>query len=326
MRFLFFIFLLLSSPSFGLTLGNPVDCEIGKSCWLVNYVDHDNGKDWRDYMCFKQSYNKHQGTDIALDTLASMHKGVNVVAAADGVVKAVRKDMDDLGLSASEESLKGRACGNAVVLLHEDGWETMYCHMMRFSIPVSPGDRVKKGQKLGLIGLSGKTEFPHLHLTVRHLGEVIDPFTAGKVGPSCEAKNTTKGLWDDVTTKMFTYTSPAVYLKGFSAHPIQSFIARKKGFIKNPLSVQSPAIVFGADIIGLHPGDKIKMQIAGPDEKILIAKDFAVDKYKIRKFQFIGIKRADDKNWPIGEYRGTVSIYRKDQWIEYPSFKTKITK
>ena len=51
-----------------------------------------------------------------------------------------------------------------------------YCHMMRGSIAVKTGDPIATGQTLGLVGLSGRTEFPHVHLQVMKDRKVIDPF------------------------------------------------------------------------------------------------------------------------------------------------------
>ena len=55
---------------------------------------------------------------------------------------------------------------------HGGGWRTQYCHMRQGSVRVRKGDRVRDRQRLGTIGLSGKTEFPHLHLSVRFRGKV----------------------------------------------------------------------------------------------------------------------------------------------------------
>ncbi len=44
--------------------------------------------------------------------------------------------------------------------------------MRKGTLRVKPGDIIKRGQILGLIGLSGNTTFPHVHLAVRHAGRV----------------------------------------------------------------------------------------------------------------------------------------------------------
>ena len=49
--------------------------------------------------------------------------------------------------------------------------------MLAFTaMAVKLGDTVVAGQRLGLVGLSGMTEFPHLHFEVAKGGAVVDPF------------------------------------------------------------------------------------------------------------------------------------------------------
>src|SRR5262249_29150241 len=135
----------------------PVACEIGKTCFIQNYVDHDAGPGVRDYMCGSMTYDGHDGTDIRVPTTAAQQKGVAAVAAAAGEVLRRRDGMPDVSLRAAPPGwLEGRDCGNGVVLRHADGWETQYCHMAQGSIRVAPGERVAAGQPLGRVGISGK--------------------------------------------------------------------------------------------------------------------------------------------------------------------------
>ncbi|MEY8842423.1 M23 family metallopeptidase, partial [Cribrihabitans sp. XS_ASV171] len=155
----------------------PVDCVLGETCHIQQYTDRDLEEGFRDYTCGPLAYDGHKGTDFSLATLAQMEAGVNVLAAAPGLVTGRRDGMADLHFSGdAEKSIEGRECGNGVVLRHEDGWETQYCHMKNGSVRVLVGDRVERGAVLGQIGLSGKTQFPHLHMSVRRDGMVVDPF------------------------------------------------------------------------------------------------------------------------------------------------------
>ena len=72
------------------SLDFPVDCTLGETCYIQQYVDHDPGPGARDFTCQGLSYDGHKGTDIALPTLAAMAQGVRVRAAAPGVVRARR--------------------------------------------------------------------------------------------------------------------------------------------------------------------------------------------------------------------------------------------
>jgi len=89
-------------------LALPVACEIGRDCFVQNFFDHDPGPERRDYACGDLSYDGHTGTDFRVADIPAMTRGVTVVAAAGGTVKAVRDGMPDVGLAGmSREALKG---------------------------------------------------------------------------------------------------------------------------------------------------------------------------------------------------------------------------
>ncbi len=94
----------------------------------------------------------HAGVDIWAPS------GTQVVAAADGVVL----------LSGRESEY-----GLLIALDHGYGYTTRYGHLK--GSRVQPGDRVRKGQVLGTVGVSGNSTGPHLHYEVRFYGEAVDP-------------------------------------------------------------------------------------------------------------------------------------------------------
>jgi murein DD-endopeptidase MepM/ murein hydrolase activator NlpD len=61
------------------------------------------------------------------------------------------------------------------VLLDCGGTEVLLAHLQRGSVLVAPGEHVTTGQRLGLIGNSGNTTEPHLHVSAqrRHDGEPL---------------------------------------------------------------------------------------------------------------------------------------------------------
>lgn len=63
--------------------------------------------------------------------------------------------------------------GNCVKISHGYGYETLYGHMNK--IDVRPGERVKKGQRIGQVGDTGLSTAPHLHYEVHHKGNPINP-------------------------------------------------------------------------------------------------------------------------------------------------------
>ena len=149
----------------------PVVCDIGSVCFIQNYFDRDSGPAFQDYTGGTLTYDGHKGVDIRVPNLAVMREGVEVVAAADGTVRNIRNNMPDINMrNIDPEKIKDREAGNAVAIQHGGGWESQYSHLKRGSVIVKPGEQVKAGQVIGKIGLSGATEFPHVHFSVRRDG------------------------------------------------------------------------------------------------------------------------------------------------------------
>ena len=65
--------------------------------------------------------------------------------------------------------------GNCVVLDHGQGLLTIYMHLSK--LEVKPGERVERGQQIGLSGGTGRATGPHLHLAARWQGVYVDPAT-----------------------------------------------------------------------------------------------------------------------------------------------------
>lgn len=61
--------------------------------------------------------------------------------------------------------------GNLVVLNHGTGIYSMYCHIKKGTIKVKSGEWIAKGEKLGLVGNSGRSSVPHLHFNVQRGAE-----------------------------------------------------------------------------------------------------------------------------------------------------------
>jgi murein DD-endopeptidase MepM/ murein hydrolase activator NlpD len=97
----------------------------------------------------------------AVDFVAPI--GTPVFAARDGTVMQVESDFDKAGLNA--EKYGGRA--NYVRIVHDDGTMALYAHLREGGVLVRVGQRVAKGQEIGLSGNTGFTSGPHLHFAVQ---------------------------------------------------------------------------------------------------------------------------------------------------------------
>jgi hypothetical protein len=291
-----------------LQLELPVACQIGKTCFVQQYVDHDPGPAARDYRCGPKVYDGHSGTDFRVPSRAAMTAGVGVRAAAGGVVKSVRDGQPDhRGAPGDIAAVKagGLECGNGVVITHVGGYETQYCHMKQGSVSVRPGQSVAAGAALGQVGHSGEAAFPHLHLSLRANGERIDPFSpaasnrCGQSGPS---------LWAPSAQAALIYRSPEVINAGFAGGPVTPDSVEAGGI--GPASATGPALVSYVRAIGLEAGDVQLLRVTAPDGKLFA--ETTGPELKIPRAQqmlFTG-KRNSAGRFTPGVYRARYTVTR----------------
>ncbi|MCG8356070.1 MAG: M23 family metallopeptidase [Kiloniellales bacterium] len=297
-----------------LRLGLPVDCDLGGLCVVQHYVDMDPGPDGRDHRCGPLTYDDHNGIDIRVPTYVEMERGVPVVAAAAGVVKELRDGMADISIKeAGEDSIEGRKAGNSVIIDHGEGWETQYAHLRRESIVVQRGAEVEAGDQLGLIGLSGATEFPHLHFSVRRNGMRIDPFTGLAAGSGCG--RSLRSLWHEEARRKLIYRPGGLLVAGFADQPTESTVALMKGAHRETvLPSTAPSLIFWTLAWGLRGGDREMRRLFGPDGRVLIESTYLVPKDKAQWQRHIGRRLRGDA-WPKGVYKGTYRVERDEGGI-----------
>ena len=100
-------------------------------------------------------YRMHSGVDLAAPT------GTPVSATGAGVVTFANWS---------------GGYGLLVAVDHGNGMQTRFGHLSR--LLVSNGQKVARGQLLGLVGSTGRSTGPHLHYEMRHNGRAIDPLAA----------------------------------------------------------------------------------------------------------------------------------------------------
>ncbi|WJY23186.1 M23 family metallopeptidase [Fontisubflavum oceani] len=294
-------------------LAFPVDCTLGETCFLQQFVDRDPGPGARDFTCGPLSYDTHQGTDIRLPDLEAMAAGVMVTAAAPGVVRGIRDGVPDTGQAGMPE---GQDCGNGVAITHEGGWETQYCHLRMGSVLVATGDTVEVGTPLGLIGLSGNTEFPHVHMTLRHNGAVVDPFDPSETAQCGIGQG---ALWaDPIPLQMGGFLSA-----GFS-DSIPEFDAIKAGTADAATLTAraAPALVIWGSLFGGRAGDEVALWITAPDGSLFHSQSVTLDRTQAQLFRASG-RRAPAGGWPTGLYSGEITLTRGGETID--RIETQVT-
>jgi len=97
----------------------------------------------------------HKGVDFALPI------GTPVLAVGDGEIVVAKN---------------GGAAGNYVAIRHGRQYMTRYMHMKK--VLVKPGQKVKRGDRIGLSGNTGRSTGPHLHFEIWINNQAVNPLTA----------------------------------------------------------------------------------------------------------------------------------------------------
>ena len=95
----------------------------------------------------------HEGIDFTAAV------GTPIYATGDGVV--------------SEAEYNSGGYGNKIVINHGFSYETVYAHLSKIKVRV--GQRIKRGEIIGLMGNTGKSTAPHLHYEVHKAGVPMNP-------------------------------------------------------------------------------------------------------------------------------------------------------
>ena len=291
----------------------PLDCTPGVTCWVANYYDHGAGTPARDYRCGARTYVGHDGTDFAVRDRDAMRTGIAVRAAADGRVRAIREGVEDGGgKRPGDDRFRGQECGNGVLIEHQGNWQTQYCHLKQGSILVAPGQIVKSGTHLGMVGLSGRTEFPHLHFTLRRDGRALDPFSPAGLPEDCTVSDITKMAWAVADAAAMPYLNGAIYNIGIApeAPTIESVRNGLYASVHSkPIDRNAPVLAPFVEIFGLKAGDVVRLSLTDPTGKLLAAREVNMSVPQARWSGFVGRNRPTS-GWQTGAYvvRASVSF------------------
>jgi murein DD-endopeptidase MepM/ murein hydrolase activator NlpD len=304
------------------TLSWPVACVLGQTCFVQNFVDHDSSDAARDFRCGPRTYNGHDGTDIRLPDAQAEQSSAAVLAAAAGRVLRTRDGVSDVSIRLTgRAAVAGKECGNGMVIDHGQGWSTQYCHLRKGSIVVAPGAVVKAGTPLGKVGLSGETEVPHLHLTVRHNGLVVDPFAYDQPTDACSGGHS---LWAENNPGSFAYNEREIINFGFAGavatmENIESGVLRRQK--PDPGSEQLVAYVRA---IGLRKGDVQIISVRLPGGEPFSESRFpALDSDKAEFFVSTG-RRRSERSWPKGKYEASYRVLNNGTQVLDKTFAVEI--
>ena len=331
MRKIFYIILLCflydNSWARQLSLGLPIECNVGHDCWVIFYPDNDSSSGISDYACQYQTYDTHNGTDFGLPDLTWVNKNIHVLAAATGKVVRVRDGMIDVKYEKGklDSIVDGRECGNYVLLEHDMGYKTLYCHMRKNSFMVMEGDMVEKGEPLGYVGLSGKTTFSHVHFTVKdHANKDVDPFTGKLISQQSGCHDTSNHMWDNDVLPLLQYQQGVISGVGFAAEQVNIAGIRYGRYDKPIISSGMEEFYIWADLWKMPKGAKVHLLLKNPQDTVIIDKTYTIHDDTIHTFR---MAKADAKTqgttwpWLLGYYHLKVTSYINGK--EYFSMNNK---
>ncbi len=202
--------------------------------------------------------------------------------------------------------------GNAVVLDHGGGWESQYSHLRQGSVAVVVGEQVAAGARLGLIGWSGRAEFPHLEFALRHNGRAVDPFTGEPAGSGCGQAQVQAPapLWSPAARAALAYQAGGLLRAGFAAGVPELARALDGDYDDAAAAVLAPALVFWAVAWGLREGARETIRLIAPDGATLAEGGGNLPRNKAQRLRYIGKKRKA-AGFPPGRYRGEYRVTRE---------------
>lgn len=297
-----------------LELGLPVACTPGADCFVQQFPDTRPGAGAADPFCGSATYDGHSGTDLRVLSMKDVGRGVAVTAVADGTVLRSRDGMPDRLVRSEEEraGVRDVECGNGLVLTLGDGYEAQYCHMKQDSIAVQPGDRVKRGERLGQVGASGMAQFPHVHVTIRKDGKEVDPSTGKFLDAGClDDASETQPLFARDVLAALGQGEAQIVAAGLAGAPVDHAELSVSG--PPPAAASgSPAFVAWGWFINLHAGDRVRIALTGPAGGI-VAQNLSdpMDRSKASWSGFAGKRGAPAK----GKYLVTTEVLRDGQIV-----------
>jgi hypothetical protein len=268
-------------------LGLPVNCRLRQDCFVQQMPDVDPGRGTLDPLCGQATYDGHDGLDIRLRSLSDIARDVPVIAVADGTISRIRDGVPDQILDAANDlpRMSGRECGNGVVINHQGALSSQYCHLKNGSLTVRPGMNVRRGDRIGSIGSSGAAEFPHVHLSMRVDGKLVEPVTGKPLGTEAHVCGDVSGsMFDTASRQALVHPPVAILDVGLaSAPPELSNLVRTD---RPPLAtVHSNSTVVWVWAINVDEGARFKIRLVGPGDVVLI--DHTTDALPRRKANYL---------------------------------------
>jgi len=240
------------------------------------FLDHNNASpdQLTDYNCGDRTYdteaNNHNGTDFQgtqFPWLTMANDGLIAVAAADGVLVEKHDGEPDQQCEFNDD-----AKSNYVILQHPDGSETLYAHMKTGSVTQKKvGDSVEQGDYLGVVGSSGFSTGPHLHLGVADSSSrLIDPYSG-----ACNL-GVDESWWEDQEPY---YEKSVIAVKTHGAAPEYPPCPQQEvPYFKNEFAPTDP-LFLSVTVRDFEDIDSIDVQLIAPGGQVAWEQTYTQDEF-----------------------------------------------
>ncbi len=148
-----------SEVSFHLPMDSIVQITWGGATEEVNYHVIDPGQRWAYDILMMKDGKSYLGDSSKLSSYYCYGKSL-IAPAAGEIVETFNTEAETPVNGSNEDN----PAGNYVIIKVAENQYLFACHMQPGSITVKPGESVKQGQKLGLVGNSGNSSEPHVHI------------------------------------------------------------------------------------------------------------------------------------------------------------------
>jgi murein DD-endopeptidase MepM/ murein hydrolase activator NlpD len=227
------------------------------------------------------TYDGHSGIDFEVASFREMDLGIPVLASADGIVEELNDKSSDHNTSCSSD------LWNYVKLRHTNGFATIYGHLKKNSLMVKIGQQVIAGTPLGIVGSSGCSSFPHVHL------ETID--CQGVAFDAMQAQ-----LFENPPT--YSHDAPATLMETSIFQPVVKTVQSIQDPGPSDINLVSRGRQFSVamTVSHLRPGDTIRIDFLNPAGEIApFAYDQTITRYYARSHWWGNFYLDEGGTWTI---------------------------
>ncbi len=296
----------------------PLNCTLSKDCFIDAYPDLKTGTDHIspvDYQCGSRTKPNIKGTSILFVDYKTALKEQPVLAAANGRVIFVKNNLKD---DRRYSNYSKKACGNHIIIRHDNAYSTKYCHLRKGSATVKAGQRVVAGDSIGIVGSSGSTSTPKFYFELLKNNQAIDPFSSRVLAESSECFSTSdKSLWKE----SIPYLKAGIISASFMHGKPSIFDLHYDSSVVEKLSDITADFSAWVRVFGINKNDKETITIFMPNGKIWHESSRAHPMNTTTWLSIASASPKDNLRLKKGTWKAVYKLKRDGEYIiEHPFF------